>query len=259
MKVLNMLILFSALALIALPSISSARSKNSLLQNASFDATWSRYPSPDMVIEFMRRIYPHANYAYNNVGDECLALNTIGNRTLLGDSDPANGKPVLKQPNGGFVNWYTTCVGKLIYSNFDSNFALFQQMLPSDQIKMINDDFSPLLSQECIAQSTAGVQYPMNYVYLCPWAQLSTSAKLSMIHAAINRFIGPDEIVSDLGIAADAGALSKIILDEIESFAQSPDKRFSFLNVNLEQKKMTAYDATKIAHFLVLMTEVLKY
>jgi hypothetical protein len=244
------------------PSQSKADVRRSLLHQVSFESTWSRYPSPDMIVEFMRRLYPHANFTNDGSLNECLALtHNNSNRTLLGDSVPALGKPVLKQPNGGFVNWYTKCVSRLILANFDDNYTAVRTKTETEQAALAAEDFSSNLRDECLARFKYPLPPTMDALRVCPWSTLAESTKMTMIRLAIHRFIGPDEIVVDLNLASDTDALAKVILEEIESFAHVQDPNFAFLNVPVKAtyEEFSAYDAVKIAHFLTLMTEVLKY
>ncbi|MCB0412047.1 MAG: hypothetical protein KDD22_05940, partial [Bdellovibrionales bacterium] len=78
-----------------------------------------RYPSPDVIINMLQASFPTVKMSVYEDLAKCWAL-TKSNRSVLGDSSPATGRPAVERPNSSFIVWYSGCLAKLLESEKQS-------------------------------------------------------------------------------------------------------------------------------------------
>jgi hypothetical protein len=243
-----MKILFLWLFLISLPAFSAGiktpfgvKFSKSKVTKASFEMTWERYPTPDMILNYMASSFP-LNSTFS--GDECLTLNEA-NRALLGDNNPLLGAPVINKPNSSFVVWYVGCL---------------QSMLKSERTVIMGG--KPSNEQQAMIQAYLGAN-PANICMQvttqtssCLWSFFSEAEKKQKIKNQILSFVGPNDVIRDLGIAQSSDELADKILSEISDSINKKDGRYTFID---SSKELTLLDATQITKFLLMILDTLKY
>ncbi len=242
--------LFLVLLFISLPAFSAGiktpsrvKLSNSKVTKASFEMTWERYPTPDMILNYMASSFPLNSTGY---GDECLTLNEA-NRALLGDNNPLLGAPVINQPNSSFVVWYVGCLQAMLKSE---RTIIITGKPSNEQQAMIQAYLGGNPANICIKVST------QSFGAFCLWSFFSEAEKKLKIKNQILSFVGPDDVIRDLGIAQSSDELADKILSEISDSINKKDGRYSFID---SSKELTLLDATQITKFLLMILDTLKY
>lgn len=222
---------------------SKVKLSNSKITKASFEMTWERYPTPDMILNYMASSFPLNSVGF---GDECLTLNDA-NRALLGDNNALMGAPVINKPNSSFVVWYVGCLQSMLKS--ERTFIITGK--PSnEQLAIIQAYLGGSPANICIKGST------QTFGAFCAWSFFSEAEKKQKIKNQILSFLGPDDVIRDLGIAQSSDELAAKILLEISDSINKKDGRYLFID---SSKELTLLDATQITKFLLMILDTLKY
>lgn len=251
----------SALPALNAPTKQVVRFTDAEISQVTFNKDWLRYPSPDVMINRLRDLFPDAYADSANIN--CTLINET-NVAKLGVNDPHSGKPASEQPNSAFLSWYLTCYANLASSN-----------LTRIHNRITVDDYSRVIgrpaAEECAEieiklkednQLSPPDLYPAN----CKFMLLSKYARLAMLQHYVVKLIGPPEVLADLGISRDQKSLEDKILKEVESFAETPDGRYDFLfkkngedPQDIKRETLTADQAARIMGLLVSLEDGLRY
>lgn len=249
-----------------------------LLHKSSFTENWSRYPSPDSILLRFQEMLPVDNMYY--LPDDCARISD-SNIATLGGSLPSTGKPVASSPGDGFFNWYARCLASYILQsphspviyetkeepNGDSTYVLIAN--PLEKIELF---WGAAVVQACGQKSNDAIVLD-DKITRCTWRSLSPSDKLGFARYVILNVIGPDELVSELGVAPSAEALALQMIGEVDKYDQNPSDKFNFLfvdhngdpNESEEWSPATKTDPLKVSvargilYFLINIKDSLKY
>lgn len=267
------LLLFTALILSsaapALPAgpMSSVFSSNKLFKKISFKPTWQRYPPPDVFLNTLRQQFPLVGI--DQLDSNCRSL-TNDNRTLLGDSEPATGKPSIDNPNSSTANWYNRCLAEYVKSEYQG-ISSYTYQTQADGTQIGTEDrrsltfFNDYYSEEVVSEvkkllgSDAYADEQMvPSKFDVDWKSLSAGAQAALVRRQIERLVGPEDIVLDLGLAASEDEFVARILGLISKFVNTPEATtFTFLDVN-QPEYVRVRSMTKIAQYLILFHDTHK-
>jgi hypothetical protein len=259
LTLLNLAFIASSFATVLTPqtptlNIQKKGSFLEFLMLSSFEQTWMRYPSPDMIIEHFNYHFPLSKVSDPNspsyhLFHRCGSLNS-DNRVTLGDNSPISGNPLIETPNSSFVNWYANCLKSLI---IDENSRLAPMNFSESEIQSRLNS-KPPIEEECLAQ-TFGVK--MQFHLICSWSGLDSETQRQFIKNLITEIIGPEEVIRDLKISNSIDDLTHLIWQEMAQFNETAmSDRYKFLDI---QPKMSVLKAYHLAKFLILITDLLRY
>jgi hypothetical protein len=238
----------TSLAFVSSP-MSLKKVKNPLILRTSFEQTWERYPSPDVVLNQLMASFPLLENPSGLVGSNCLWLDDE-NRSLLGDNNVTTGKPLSEKPNSAFIVWYAGCIKK--FMDAERSILIYDW-----KENKINENVS-YLGKTALTACQKKLSLPVNnkLAQICHWNDLSAQIRKQKIKEQINSLIGPEEIVIDLGIAQSLDDLTDKIYNEIQDYSSKKDGRYNFLSA---QEEPNIIGATQIIKFLILMTDIIKF
>ena len=210
---------------------------------ASFTENWLRYPSPDVVLNKFRRQFPAEIMGQITVN--CRQL-TPENRALLGDSDPASGRAAVDRPNSSFVNWYTGCLVEYIKAENQLSTMRRKDLPPNpdgsptyayrnSNVSELRAYYGDSVINDCIANesSNSGLKVDSNEVtFNCSWKALSPETQVELTRKLVRKFVGPEEILVEHGLAESENAFIDILLEEVNGFNLAPDSRYLFLQTS---------------------------
>jgi hypothetical protein len=281
-----------------------------LKKNISFQENWSRYPSPDVILNKLRQDFPTANLMFTS---ECQVL-TKANRSLLGDSQPMTGRPAVDSPNSSFINWYGSCVVSLIQqetnaaaelagepafiannggtalneckASFDADVAKEQAEYQA-QMKVYREYLETVkreTAEEAAAWTKARKSDPhgkkpmqskmkAQFMFepsapyaktfepkMCEWNKLSPEGKGRIINSYLEKYIGPEDVIIDLGLAESEKELSDTLRTYIDGFAAAPTDKFNFLiYVTPNASYFLTTDAVLMMKLLIHLEDINKY
>jgi hypothetical protein len=251
------------------------------VRKTSFKESWSRYPSPNSIINNLAGHFPLADQS--RLSRDCRGL-TVDNRSFLGDSDPVSGSPTIESPNSTFVNWYLNCISEFIklenlglvlskYVKSDGK-TYFTSDLPIAEVKNF---FTSDVIDECtlvddpdkrLSQTNGIVQVQS---FGCRWKSITIKTKLNLIRHLTEKYIGPSDVLIDLQIADSDEIFAKNILAQVEKFsfeysqpgatdaARSAKGKFRFLEVDTNNQELIVVEAVKIIKLLINLEDTLRY
>jgi hypothetical protein len=261
------LILSSAATALTVGPISSASFSNKLFRKTSFKPTWQRYPPPDVFLNTLRQQFPLADIGL--LDSNCRSL-TNDNRTLLGDSEPATGRPSIDNPNSSTANWYNRCLAEYVKSEYQG-ISSYTYQTQADGTQIGTEDHRPLTffndyySEEVVGEvkKLLGSDAYANEQMVpsrfdVDWKNLSAAAQSALVRRQVERLIGPEDIVLDLGLAASEDEFVAGVLRLISKFINTPEATtFTFLEVN-QPEYLGVRRMTKIVQYLILFHDTHK-
>ena len=222
----------------------------SLVHKSSFEMTWERYPSPDIILTQLNQYFP-LNEGGQSLS-ECQSLTPL-NRTVLGDNNVVSGEPLISNPNSSFVVWYSGCIKQLLDIERMVLYGAWGEKSQEANLAYFGDELLEFCTRENKEQQLSGEIFSS-----CVWDNLPNAVKMNKISSLVFELIGPDEVLSDLGIAPSVETLAKVIFDEIESYSANRDQRYKFVGTD-ESVRLNVTNAIQISKFLILMADVLRY
>jgi hypothetical protein len=254
--------LFVLLVAFSLAGHAEART---LLHKAAFVEDWSRYPTPDSILAQLVQSFPSTSSAPAN----CSTINEE-NRLLLGDSMPASGVPAIANPNSSFANWYMNCIVQFIQTDRSyagrSEYRMVQGV--RTLVTLSETDLIEYWGQE--AMDICLYKDPPTSIYLgnaekissimngCSWLKLNMKARMEIAKKLLHRFIGPADVITDLGIANSEDELAKILVDQVDEFTQKPDARYDSL-LKDDFSTVDLGKSVQILEFLINLIDFMKY
>lgn len=241
----------------AMSSLRPAAPKRSKLDKViSFTENWRRYPAPDVIIErFWNDFLQDEAFGFH---DDCMMLNS-DNRAVLGDNEPATGRPVVEKPNVAFFNWYTTCLAEVIKGESE---AIRSKIDRSQSLEDAHSNAKSFYTEAVVNECKLPSKSIHNLAYigsLCRWRSLSAEAKAELVREQILRFIGPEDVVIDLEIAKSEQELIAQIIEQVDK-EDGGAKMFQVLGVsNVGADGISLDHSLMVIKFLVNLTDHLVF
>lgn len=197
------------------------------VSQAAFEQTSQRYLSGKDYFLVFKSHFQVVKDGQFSQEKSCMKF-TDSTEGLLGFSSPALGRPSSPKPTPAFVTWYSRCTMAIVKAEFA-------------QIKA-NNFSSKLLSKftpKALISSPPKAGFEKT-----PWNALSPKLQDSVLSHLINEFIGPEEILQDLGWS-----------DSPERYAESIRK-----SVESKSENLTLWEALQgITITLMLREEFIRY
>jgi hypothetical protein len=251
---LTALLALSALMMTDAHAASRRGPRAGLRQDISFTQNWSRYPAPDAIIETLQFQFPHADLKY--ISAACLGV-TNDNQSVLGTSNPLTGVPAIRDPNSAFLVWYTGCVKEFVKAEQMSFRNQLSQTKGNDLSTVTPEYVSAELLDLCRTELTEKYGYGYGN---CEWAKLDEAKRIAALSAEIERLLGPDEVVRDLGVAPSINDLAKRIDQQLADVIANKPQAFKFLDIEMTSvlpfNPVTGLSGIR---FLILLNDTLKY
>lgn len=236
-------------------------------RETSFKPTWQRYPSPDVFMNRLQQQFPNCDL--RQIDRDCRML-TDENRALLGDSEPHTGSPSIDTPNSATANWYNRCLAQYV-KHEAYGLTKFKYTLRADgttfaereprPLEFFNDYFGVAVVSEALQlenkSPTADGRVTLSSFNIL-WKKLSPETQRAMIRHQMERFVGPEDVVIDLGLASSENQFVDAILGVLNKFIATPDAQtFTFLDVD-GGSRVYLSDVTKIVQYLIMFQDVHK-
>jgi hypothetical protein len=239
---LNTLLMRVMICGLATFSVTAWPTQKAVLIKAAFAENWMRYPAPDAILQ--KFIDKFSVKSLGRVRAECQHL-TDDTRALLGTADPLTGQAVVDAPSEPFVNWYSSCLAEYIKSE-DSDFFSTNTSGPS------RFDLQKFYGKKVIAECTE----PNS----CSWDGLSAAAKADMVQTFVHKYIGPEEVLIDLGVASSETEYVQKVVSLADQFSAHPDNTYDFLtNISSSGTAVTVRHAGLILKFIVNVGDLYRY
>lgn len=161
---------------------------------ASFAQRQVRYMAPLDLIQTLKQTFIDSP----SIPQDCAEL-TDTNRSLIGDSSAATGSPIFSEPGSSFVRWYMKC---------SSQYIDLESREVSDQDVPATEKFlGPTLA--------AKYRQPGPPVLRAKFSSLTAVERLAVAREAVERLIGPSEIVADFGFYKSNDDLAQKIVSDV--------------------------------------------
>jgi hypothetical protein len=249
---------------------SRAIAGSSQITKVDFNQDWARNPSPDDLVEHFATMFPGLNLT--SVSKNCLGI-TDANRGLLGVDDPYSGAPLQRKPSEAFVPWYTDCTKQVILANIAALTGPLPPRLPSEDDATYRYALSPFIARAktftdagfgptCQASTgfkfdSTDVESTRNLLAACSWRSLSPGLKISIAKYWVKYLIGPDDVITDLGLGVSADDLARRLVEGVDEFDKNPKDDWNFLGI--QKAQLPVISAIEMIQFLVSMTEAFQY
>ncbi|MES2964902.1 MAG: hypothetical protein V4760_13505 [Bdellovibrionota bacterium] len=254
MKKLIML-LTAVFALTTISANGSASSRNEewrkLKKNASFTRNWNRYPSPDTILSILIWQFPMATL--KTMKSHC-SVDTTDTHSTLGGNSPETGEPAIQNPNSGFIVWYMGCLKGFIVSDHEGFYERYQV---GANAALVEKYLGPKMMALCpMTIAPTFPQYPNG----CNWLKLDVVKRRAAIAEQIERLVGPDDVIKDMGLAANIDDFAKRIDESLLASVAKNPKAFSFVDVEMNPTfGFNTFEGTRAVRFMILMADTLKY
>jgi len=197
---------------------------------ASFDSNQRRYLSPYDLFKTLNKLFAISAEQKNSLPGQCLELST-SNRAVLGDSQPAVGRPAMTQPSSGFIRWYAICLTSYIDISMNQASHLWEknQKKSGSLTALVGPDVMAWLHQQTQQKSVASLAVR--------WQELKPKDQDQFIRFQISRMIGPESVLTDFGVCTSELDLIRLIeksFDGTESLQAALQKTMFFLGMRDE-------------------------
>lgn len=172
-----------------------AKIAKSKLNGASFAQRQVRYMTPFDLMETLKVSFGEAA---GHIDQGCVEIND-DNRGLLGDSVAATGSPIFSEPGSSFVRWYFKCETAYIAqlaASVGANVAGRDEMLYGPTLLALVKRDPLFLNQK--------------------FSRLPRYQRLAIARDAIERLIGPSEIIADFGFFKSSDELAQKVADDVD-------------------------------------------
>ncbi|MCS6837756.1 MAG: DUF1588 domain-containing protein [Bdellovibrionaceae bacterium] len=200
---------------------------------SDFKENWERYPSFDELIALIRHFFPSSyrlcfpNFkTTNDFNDHFSPFLEMSNESLLelmfeslGGKKPGEAKPAYENPGIPFVNWYVSCIYKIILDEKLQFFLWLEQLITNGP--SVNLEARPLfLPPNSSFLTQYGIRLPLNTgeEFRFPssshltlpnssfmhrsvlWSDLSVVTKRKILAELVEFYLGVDEMIPHLKI-----------------------------------------------------------
>lgn len=233
---IGQLVMFFSFAVIASQAYAFSKKpipnqiRNSLINTASFEESFERFPSPYGVIQQFKRIFPVMNDSVRS--SSCLRIDERS-APVIGAIDPLQGSALEKEPGALFYQFYQDCVYELSKSTFMDKTLASQNsqlilgndldMAISKRLEKFPCNHEMGLADACGFSETQEKKW--GFWTRVQFHHLDMELRLSMMSQFIEFLIGPEEILEErnyigqntvFGLPiANKGELARFILKQL--------------------------------------------
>ncbi len=204
--------------------------RNSLINTASFEENYERFPSPYGVIQQFQRIFPVINDSVRS--SSCLRIDEKS-APVIGAIDPLQGSALEKEPGALFYQFYQDCVYELSKSTFMDQTLAHQNsqlILGNELDAAISKRLEKFPCDQEMGLAEACAYSERQAKIWAFWTRvqfhsLDMDLRLSMMSQFIEFLIGPEEILEErsyigqktvFGLPiANKGELARFILKQL--------------------------------------------
>lgn len=152
------------------------------ISSASFESRSRRASSAHTML---RRLHAYFDKA-NAIADTCTTINN-DNSVFLGENEPGDGKPILKEPGPAFMTWLFTCGTAYFQDDFAhrSTEEDFERYLDSETFQALKDfaTRNPATNIDTRSRLHA-LQFNL-------WIKIPSEVKQAIARNLVYEFIGP--------------------------------------------------------------------
>lgn len=214
------------LFIFSIPMYSSAHidlyHQHPLKKNSSFEQTWKRYPSPDILMNrvesFIQIIDPTARQYVINSLLSCSSTSLNG--ATLGENNPITGLPTTPKPGASLFVWNNQCIGILIKAEQEKMRSTVDELAKSQKtesaIEILKTWISSDIIETCVLNSgqlTSNPSLVLSLTIDCSTEYLSLSQQYDIVVRLIEELIGPDEVIRELFPKYNLKSLAELILN----------------------------------------------
>ncbi len=221
------------------------------LFDISFEKTWSRYPSPPVLMEMLKASFPleskeSASFQFNDF-----------NRYIMGDSNAATGKPVHIRPGMSFVEWYAITIADLLQSEYG---ALMQSTSfpPGSHRVTLNFDLVKKLLGDRIASlcNMENNGYFLESLKTCRLEEISESDLQEVVSYQLLYLVGDDDVLEYRGLGTQGQQIKDQLSDFVTMFKTSPPGTMNIGSIRNDSNILTLLAFTK---YMILMKDILRF
>lgn len=222
-----------------------------LKKNASFTENWNRYPSPDTVLSTLMWQFPLAKI--EDMNSNC-SVDTTDTHSILGGNSPETGEPSIQSPNSGFIVWYMGCLKSFVTMDHNGFFVNYQK---SADAALVEKYLGPKMMALCPMKIVPN--YP-EYTNGCNWLKADVTKRRAAIAEQIEKLVGPDDVIKDMGLATSIDDFAKRIDESLIAILAKNPNAFSFVDLKVDPTYgFNTWQGTRAVRFLILMADTLKY
>lgn len=191
-----------------------------LQAHASFESTSMRYLSGHEVTAKLMSVLPDSNKSKEDI--QACKISTA-NEAASGMNMPVSGRSIYKEPGSAFLNWYLPCATTLLDKDLKNS-------------ELDNQSLKHHLGTVLEKVKTLAAQPPNNGVALDVPANLLSKEEIAeLVRFQMERILGPDEVIEELGFNPNAKTLRESITKSFtEEAAKGPSVRTLLKKLELE-------------------------
>ena len=194
---------------------------------AAFDTNQMRYLSPFDILQTQKTLFPVTADSNAKVAQNCQELD-VSNRSVIGDNQPVTGKPAIAHPSGGFMRWYATCLTEYIQASTQQARDYFDAGKKTAPVAYL---WGPKFLGWIQTQTRRGTGWDMS------WKHLPAIERETFLNYQIERMIGPETVITDLGLCKSQRELRVLMektFEESETVNSALQKSMFFLGMRDE-------------------------
>lgn len=186
----------------------------SLIQKASFEETFDRYPSPYAILQQFKRIMPVDGNP--NAHLECTSMSEMS-APVSGVNDPMQLGPLEQTPGELFFQYYIDCVQKIVSGGFSNSVYSKQNV---EAILTVEDRafLVQMMNKQClewkVACSDSDAVFLHNAFTATNWNSITPQLQLRLINAFLLYLVGPEIILRSKGYLGENNVFDTFIPDQ---------------------------------------------